>query len=162
MLIHKACSSHTSSGDNLCKLSPFTKYVSFIPLPVLFKCPGTVFLSTSARRIPSRNAALFLGSQVRSTGSKKGKINGDVKMSQGLASYRRCDVSAFPLCFCICSLKWNTLDCVPSEVWKVRASDLACSRFLELAGEKRFGVFVSHFQGYSATAQQEKVTLNTN
>lgn len=40
----------------------------------------------------------------------------------------------------------------------MRASDLACSRFSELAGEKRFGVFVSHFQGYSATTQQEKVT----
>lgn len=38
MLIHKACSSHTSSGDNLCKLSPFTKYVSFIPLPVRGQC----------------------------------------------------------------------------------------------------------------------------
>lgn len=35
-------------------------------------------------------------------------------------------------------------------------------QIFELAGEKHFGAFVSHFQGYSASTQQEKVTCTAS
>lgn len=139
------------------------KYVLFI-LPLLHvKCLQEAILWISPIRIQVK-LHFFLrscGCQARSTGSKKGELMEMLKCRK--ASFLTANMMrGRPFVVFHLFLKAKPIRLCSQQGLRGESEWPCLQQIFELAGEKHFATLVSHFQGYSATTQQEKVTCVTS
>lgn len=97
------------------------------------------------------------GCQTRSTGSKKGELMEMLKCRK--ASFLTTNMMrGLPFVVFHLLLKAKRIRLCSQQGLKGESEWPCLQQISELAGEKHFATLVSHFQGYSATTQQEKVT----